>query len=819
MNKRRKIKYLVGGSLVAIAGLALVSCGGNSDTKYTVSFEVNDPDTTDSITLDAINPVTVKKGSTVALTELTYDGYTFGGWFTDESLTNQFTSTSIITADTTLYAKWTKNSDANTTTITMNNVRYATIAAALAAIPTSGDTSTYTIYLSKGIYEEDGLAYNGSATVKISGVTTTTYGTDVIISGHGSNLNSEKGRSLLAIQGSGDIILENLTLVSDLTRANDNAGQCEVLGTDTTGNTVAVNCSFKSHQDTLRTAGKAWFYGCHIEGDVDFIWMEVAGTVALYEKCEIVSIYDSGTDSHFSYLAAPRMNQTARVGKGVVFFNSTVKESDEAKSKGQKTYLARTPWNSGVYNQVAYINTTCEDVETQAWYNSSIATDYSKTIIGFKMDQDTATSLGYAGNGDIISSTDEANEFSGRDAILNRVFSTAKSKYQKDAVNYWDINSLIIENGWTVDEDTSSALLDGEIEVATTTYLFDGSVDQSSICEGFSHESTKTHYKGSAESTITIPISGKSTIEVYGYYSGVAEVTAGTQGSGVMSFNNGSTNTELVNTYVVYDDSVESLVITAKSMTYITKIVVEEDSTITEEKVEGFTITGDKTNYCVGVALDLDATATNVTATNKSVKWTSSDTSKATIDEYTGAVTFIAAGEVTFTATALDGSNVTATFTCTAKEATWRQCEWYTKDSTLATETGAEEIANFSQGSATSSKSLSKAVSFKNLAGTNITTSYGLKLNGDGQLTISTTAAATLTIIIGPSVISSQAGTTAEPKVTDGTSVIASSSSTVSGDLTIYVFELSSAGTWNITRPGNKEVNPIVYAKCVYNVA
>jgi uncharacterized repeat protein (TIGR02543 family) len=134
MNKRRKIKYLVGGSLAAIAGLALVSCGGNRDTKYTVSFEVNDPDTTDSILLDAINPVTVKKESTVALTELTYDGYTFGGWFTDESLTNQFTSTSKITADTTLYAKWTKNSDANITTITMNNVRYATIAAALAAI-------------------------------------------------------------------------------------------------------------------------------------------------------------------------------------------------------------------------------------------------------------------------------------------------------------------------------------------------------------------------------------------------------------------------------------------------------------------------------------------------------------------------------------------------------------------------------------------------------------------------------------------------------------------------------------------------------------
>ena len=174
-------------------------------------------------------------------------------------------------------------------------------------------TDTYTIIIPKGNYNENGLAYNGKATIKLVGATDTKYGADVVITGHGSDMTQEKTRNLVSIQGTGNIILENLTLVSDWTRNGAaDAGiasntQAEVLGTDTKGNTIAYNCGFKSHQDTLRTAGKAWFYGCYIEGDVDFIWMEQAGSVALYENCEIVSVYDETASSHASYVAAPRM--------------------------------------------------------------------------------------------------------------------------------------------------------------------------------------------------------------------------------------------------------------------------------------------------------------------------------------------------------------------------------------------------------------------------------------------------------------------------------------------------------------------------------
>ena len=702
-----------------------------------------------------------------------------------------------------------------TPAITMNGTAYETIKAAIAEIPTSGDTGTYTIKLAKGTYNENALEYNGSATIKISGDTTTKYGADVIIKGHGSDMTTLKTRNLIGIQGTGDIILENLTLESDWSRA-DHAGdvQAEVLGTDTKGNTIAYNCAFKSHQDTLRTAGKAWFYGCYIEGDVDFIWMEQAGSVALYEKCEIVSVYDANASTHNTYLTAPRMTISSKAGKGLVIFNSTVKESEEAAANGQLTYLARTPWNSGYYNQVAFINTPCTGVETSPWYKSQIATDYAKTVIGWKMDKTTADSIGYAGNDDIVDADTVSKEFNGRKSILNRVYNTGKGKYEKDTVNNWDIDAVIAANNWTVDEDTSSDVLEGESTVEPTIYKFDGSVDQSAICTGFALETGKTHYKGADGNTITIPVTGKSYVEVYGYYTGTAEVKADTQGEAVMFFNNGTTGSELSDTYIVYDENATSVVITAKAATYITKVIVTPDASIAQRPVTAIEISRSGKLDCVGVGLTLKAAITPSDATNKSVKWSSSDENVGKIDTYTGKVTFVAAGNVTFTATACDGSIVTETIDCSPIAPTWTECEWYTTDQTLDTEDGAEGIGNFNpNGSAY--KALTNEETYTNLAGTPFSTKCGLKLNGSGKLTIATTKSnATLTLVIAPA-----NKTTEAPKVTDGTNTPEASAPVTQGNLTIYTYKLAVAGTYDITRAGTSEVNPILYAKCEYPTA
>ena len=471
----------------------------------TVSFDSTGGSTVDPVTIGHGNILTAPNAPTKA-------GYVFDGWLCGDEL---YDFTQPVTSNITLTARWILDAPA----ISMNGTEYSTITEALAAIPTDSK-DTFTIRLNKGTYEENGLGYNGSATIRIIGNTNEKYGSDVIIKGRGNNMAAMRGRELLEIQGSGSIILENISLVSDYSRSSTTKDvQAEVLATDTTGNTVAYNCSFISHQDTLRTAGKAWFYGCYVEGDVDFIWMEASGSVALYENCEIVSVWDENAKTHNSYVSAPRMAITQKVGKGLVFFNSVVRESSDAAKNDQKTYLARSPWQSGYYNQVAYINTTCSGIEIAAnddsksanapWYGNMIPTDYEQTIIGWKMDSATATSLNLSNKDYILNDTVTNSEYNGRRAILNRIYNTGKLRYERDSANYWDIDALIADLGYKVAEDESKAILDGEVAVDPTVYTFDGNTDYSSICSGFAKDGAKPHYVGQNGATITLPLTGK----------------------------------------------------------------------------------------------------------------------------------------------------------------------------------------------------------------------------------------------------------------------------------------------------------------------
>ena len=66
----------------------------------TVTFNMNSHGT------QIINPITVKKGTSVTLPQPTDPNYDFGGWFTDESLTTSFNGTAA--TNMTVYAKWTE---------------------------------------------------------------------------------------------------------------------------------------------------------------------------------------------------------------------------------------------------------------------------------------------------------------------------------------------------------------------------------------------------------------------------------------------------------------------------------------------------------------------------------------------------------------------------------------------------------------------------------------------------------------------------------------------------------------------------------------
>ena len=91
--------------------------------------------------------------------------------------------------------------------------------------------------------------------------------------------------------------------------------------------------------------------------------------------------------------------------------------------------------------------------------------------------------------------------------------------------------------------------------------------------------------------------------------------------------------------------------------------------TVTTVPVTQITVTAPSGHStAVGTTFKLTASVAPENATDASVTWSSSDAAKATIDAATGEVTLVAAGEVTFTATAKDGSGVTGTYKVTVTE-------------------------------------------------------------------------------------------------------------------------------------------------------
>ncbi len=702
-----------------------------------------------------------------------------------------------------------------------SSTSYDTIAEALsAAASASGDCE---ITLAAGTYEEDGLSYSGSNNLKISGLGTAEYGSDVVILGQGSDITTEKGRSTFAIAGSGNIVLENLTIKSTRQNATGDA-QAEVIGTDGTGNLAAYNCSFLSGQDTLRTVAKAWFYKCYIEGDVDFLWMEYTnGVAALYEECVLHAI---GSRTTKAYFTAPRLGLTSKVGKGLVVYNSKL----EADSGLEKVYLGRNPWASSAmssyYEQVAFVGTTYDssnvELNTDIWGSAANGTTDQK-YIGFKTDKNFA-----AGKyGTVIDDEFVATEYAGRENILNRLYVVASEKFQKDTDGYWDIAKVISDNGWTVTEDTSKSLLDGETEVESKTYDFSTAdsgayVDSTVTLDGFSKHGTSANAVGAAGKTITIPITGRCIVTLKGDYSGWGTVKAGSQGEGVYCFETGGTSKYAECSYIVYDSSATSVVITASTTTYIYSITVEYDDSLEYTAVSGISVASSTDTPTVGVAAKMTATITPDSATNSAVKWTSSDETVGTIDEYSGEVKFLTAGDVTFTATARDGSGKTGTIACSPEAATWTSAEWYyTKDaSSSATASGigadasnvaGENVSVFSFN-AYSGIALGETKTVSTISGDK-TVSMGLKMDGNGKFTFAVTKAATLKL--------KQAYIKTDSKDYNGyitvkgsdggtATLVSGATSTISAD-TDYEWTLT-AGTYTVARnTGN--TSPIIYAR------
>ncbi|MBR4599063.1 MAG: Ig-like domain-containing protein [Treponema sp.] len=513
---------------------------------------------------------------------------------------------------------------------------FPTIQGALDAI--GEKEGTFTIQLPKGTYNEV-LYYKGPADITLSGCTDAKYGEDVVIAidNNGDLLrcdrtNGQKARCVFEFEGTGNLTLENLTVHNTFKRSEKkvNNGQAETIGFDSTGTLAAYNCSFKSYQDTLRMTGKSWFYKCYVEGDTDFIWMEYSGKVALFEECELVALFDQFHTDPSAYIGAPRMDIANIAHKGLVIFNSSI-----ASQEGSKTYLARTPWNSGYYNQVAFVNDTLASGKIEAVWKGKALTAHGipETIIGWKLDRKTADAIGAKidGRKDILSEAVVEKEFSGRETILNRYYDITTLKYKKDLADYWDVKKLASSHGWKVSKDSSKSLLAGEEKVSRTVYTFSDTKQNKDVTlDGFNVEGDKlVGYPGQK---ITFPVKGKSVVSVTGCLAGEGTIKADNQGAAFYDFNTGSAAKFREKAYVVYSGAT-TITITATAKTTISKIVVESDKAVEFTPVKSITVSSeDDAEMVYGrKSLQFFAKLDPVRPTNADYEWSVSDPSAATI--------------------------------------------------------------------------------------------------------------------------------------------------------------------------------------------
>ena len=592
-------------------------------------------------------------------------------------------------------------------TITMNGTSYSTIQSAFDAATVAGD---YTITLTAGTYEENNLVYNGAGNIVISGVAGKSYGTDVLIKGKGDNTSSstEKTRCALEFIGTSgnSLVLENLSIQNTFKRAEktSNNTQAEALGFDSTGTCAAYNCSFLSHQDTIRTVGKAWFYGCYIEGDVDFIWMEKTGKVALYENCAIKSVSDEEKDGvKNAYIAAPGMNAADVINKGLVVYNSAIK----AGLSG--TDLFRNPWgvSEGLYNIAAYVNVKIEGDLSSALQKTT-ASNYNldkNGAVGWKVDK--TLSGKYASKSaeiHVISENLENTEYNGRTRIINRVYKLNPEKYANDS-EVWDVNALATTRGWSVTTDASK-LDSGEsssvkangayniIEYHTGekkqgTVMADGSSTDGFVSWSglkFHSDGYGAYVSGSGSTgTVSIQVAGSSVISVMSSSYGNGTLTA-TDSNGNKILDSYSTKMATDKTAIsfIYKGDATTLTLTFTATSYIGTITVSawdgEQQKVTKVAVSGDdAVTKDDT-------ITLTATVTTQYCALSTVTWTSSDESVATVSD-SGVVTGKKAGEATITATSTFDTSKKASIKVSVSDSKAAKATWL--DNTEASFAGA----------------------------------------------------------------------------------------------------------------------------------
>ncbi len=336
-----------------------------------------------------------------------------------------------------------------------STANYRTVQGALNAIGTNlASATSVTINVAAGTYNEL-LRYTGTGlgtgqTVTIAGPSSNNKGDTCVIQwSNGNGMNGSTATRPTFYFNGANLVLRNLTLKNTALRSAVSQAETLYFAGGATGTTIAANnCSFVSNQDTLQTSGRAWFYNCHIEGNVDFIWGTADAN--LVENCDLRFVNDVGAAATYGLFVARTGTTIAAtasgtIGKGYVLLNSTVSVDANVTAS-----FGRDAGTGAYYDQAALINVTFTGSGTIAaglWNTTTAPLSLGdSSYVGWKSTGCNGLNLASltTATGTLTTIADQATEYDTRDHILNRVVTVttgAPSGYQ-DVATPWDLSAL-----------------------------------------------------------------------------------------------------------------------------------------------------------------------------------------------------------------------------------------------------------------------------------------------------------------------------------------------------------------------------------------
>lgn len=388
----------------------------------------------------------------------------------------------------------------------------ASINGALHYLMDNSSTGDWTINVPEGSYHEILGYYQAENPVNLTIVgADATYGSSSKVFWNNSQAlgNSQRTRQSFIWEG-GNLTIKNMTFKNTANRkefgSKDLNIQAETLYFDCKADLVVYNSSFSSYQDTLllgNNGGRAWFYKCLVEGDVDFIWGYT--DVALFENCKIVCLADGIKNDAKIFASRAPAGDTA--GKGFVLMNSGVVIQDGCSAAYGRSSGADT--QAAVFNNI-FITEGKGALSTALWGGASDTRVYEpngEMAVGYK-DRNNILNGSLVDTSNRLKNTADLSdrlynrEYNGRWTILNRQYNTKTEAYETKS-SIWDISAYETEFG--APEDTSKENI--YVEPVYTKNVVGGNTVQLAASTTSSSSLTYT-YESSDTSIATVDSNG-----------------------------------------------------------------------------------------------------------------------------------------------------------------------------------------------------------------------------------------------------------------------------------------------------------------------